>query len=185
MQTLTAPRRFLVVLSVLVVSGLGAAGCSSPSTPVRVQYTPSSDRTTYQTNRIQLEGIQVSSGYNRSPQFFLTVEGSCTGRGCTPQTYALRFSVEYSEPVSLTAESVSLAFGEQTKTWQNPFSVQQNSRVQALGTIFRVSLPADELDAVGEAEQVTGTLGTLEFDLPYDARAPIRSLFESSEDSAS
>jgi hypothetical protein len=185
MTVSSSAARFLGLLVVLGLS-VGTTGCSSTSSPVRVQYTPSSDRTTYKTNRIQLEDIQFSSGYNRSPQFFLTVEGSCTGRDCTPQTYALRFSVEYSEPVSLTAESVSLAFGEQTRRWQNPFSVQRNSRVQALGTIFRVSLPSDELDAVGEAEQVTGTLGTLEFDLPYSSRAPIRALFASpDEDGAS
>jgi hypothetical protein len=176
------------LLGLLVVLGLsvGTTGCSSTSSPVRVQYQSSADETTYRTRRMQLEGIRFSSGYNRSPRFFLTVRGTCEGKNCSPNAYDLRFSVEYEEPVYLTAESVSLSFGEQTETWRNPFPVQRGSQLQALGSIFTVRLPAEKLSTIGEVDEVDGTLGTLEFDLPYSSRAPIRALFASpDEDGAS
>jgi hypothetical protein len=64
--------------------------------------------------------------------------------------------------------------------------VQRGSQLQALGSIFTVRLPADKLSTIGEVDEVDGTLGTLEFDLPYSSRAPIRALFASpDEDGAS
>ena len=153
------------------------AGCATSSKPVEVSYEGSSNRTTYETKEMRLEGMQVTEGLEQDTRFYVRVSGSCTGRDCAPRTYTMSFIKEGMQSVRIEGRNVRLKVGTETMSWEDPQSrnVNQTSSIRS-GTFAQISLTSKQLTTVGSVRSVNGTVGGMSFSIPRETRAPIRKL---------
>ncbi len=166
--------RSLPLGSIALVLFFILTGCAS-SEPVVVQYDGSENVTTYETQPIDA-GIDVSTGAiggGRGVNF--RVRARCPGEDCTPERVMLSFVLTGgSSPVYMADRSVVITAGGESYRW-----VQQRRRKigRAAPVVSKiVAIPVDlkTLEAIAEAERVTGSLGSKEFVWSYELRKPLR-----------
>lgn len=165
------------------------AGCAGTSEPVRVSYNRSSGETTYETEEMRLEDIQITSGIQQKNRFYVQVSGACTGEDCVPSQFFLRFIKEGPQPVTTEGREVTLTVGSETLRWEDPQS-RETARTSTIrsGTFTKVDLSSKQLSTIGGGSSVKGTVGGERFSIPYQNRAPIRALLsrlEQTEDESS
>ncbi len=166
---LLTPGLIALALSVLT-------GCAS-SEPVVARYDSSENVTTYETQPIDA-GINISTGAiggGRGINF--RVRARCPGEDCTPKRAMLSFVLTGgSSPVYMADRSVVITAGGESYRW-----IQQRRRkigraAPVVGKIAAVPLNLKALEAIAEAETVTGSLGSKEFEWSYELRKPLRVL---------
>lgn len=165
--------RFLPVLFGCVL----LAGCATSSEPVRVAYDAASNQTTYQTSQMQLSDIEMTSGLQKQNRFYVQVLGQCSGQDCVPSKYRMRFIKQGPQSVRLGGRDVSLTIGTETISWEDPQTREttQTTTIRS-GTFARIEMSSGQLATVGGVSNVSGSVGGTDFTIPYDNRAPIRSL---------
>lgn len=171
-------------LSALVIGALivSLAGCATTSEPVSVIYKPSSDRTTYRTERVRLDAEDVTSGLQQDVQFFVQVVGTCRGNECAPRTYSLKFIKGGTQPIRLGGREIRLEVGTETITWDDPQTRDAGNMSEIRGgTFVTVEVSTKQLATIGSVSEVSGSMGSTSFDLSYDRRAPIRTLISKIE----
>lgn len=152
-------------------------GCATSSDPVQTGYDTRGNETTYRTSKMRLGDIEMSSGLQSQDRFYIRVVGKCTGQNCAPSKYSLNFIKMGPESVTLGSRDVSLTIGTETITWDDPQTreVSQTTTVRS-GTFARVNVSSGQLATIGSVSNVNGSVGGSRFTLPYETRAPIRSL---------
>ena len=170
---LTRLLRFVPVLLGFVL----LAGCATSSEPVRVAYDATSNQTTYRTGQMRLSDIEMTSGLQKQNRFYVQVVGQCSGQDCVPSKYFMRFIKQGTQSVTLGGRDVSLTIGTETITWEDPQTreASQTTTVRS-GTFARIDMSSGQLATVGGVSNVSGSVGGADFSIPYDHRAPIRSL---------
>lgn len=169
-------RRIASTLSIFLGVFL-LVGCATSSEPVRVGYDARSNQTTYRTSKMRLGDIEMSSGLQSQDRFYIRVVGQCGGQNCVPSEYSLNFIKLGPESITLEGRDVSLTIGTETITWDDPQTreVSQTTTVRS-GTFSRVNVSSGQLATIGSVSNVSGSVGGSRFSLPYETRAPIRSL---------
>lgn len=162
------------------------AGCATTSRPVAVSYDADAGRTVYETDQMQLGDMDVATGLTKKVEFQVRVVGECRGRDCAPSQYQLAFGKKGAQPIRLPGRDVSLQIGTETMTWADPQNreVDQRTEIRS-GTFARVGLTAKQLSTLANASDVHGSIGGVRFDLPYEERAPLRTLLSRLEETAS
>ena len=174
LSPLSAPMRACLFLAALVL----LAGCASTAQSVRTEYAEASNKTTYETKRMELYVRRSSTGINLGPSYHLAARGQCTGASCSPSTYELLFTVDSDNPITMTAEDVRMTYDGSTKTWEIPFQIKRGERFRVLDHIITLEITADRLSAIAQADEVEGSLGSIQFQLSHDARSPLRQLLQ-------
>lgn len=167
-------------------------GCATSSEPIEVEYDEASEQTTYTTDEIRLDGIDVTSGLSKQNRFYVQIEGSCLGEDCIPARYSLSFLKEGTQPIELTSRNVELTVGTETLSWNDPQNrrLTQTSVVRN-GSFASVEISQKQLVTIGSVSEVTGSVGDISFQIPHQNRDPIRKLLSqldlssTSEDSSS
>ena len=162
------------------------AGCATTSRPVAVSYDAEADRTVYETDQMQLGDVDLATGLTKQIELEAHVVGECRGRDCAPSQYQLAFGKRGAQPIRLPGRDVSLRIGTETITWTDPQNreVDQRTEIRS-GTFARVDLTAKQLSTLANASDVNGTVGGVRFELPYEERAPLRTLLSRLEKTGS
>jgi hypothetical protein len=173
------PVRTSVVASLLpLLIGVLGVGCGS-SSPVQVDVSP--DRTLYQTGRMELTGLEFSSGLTSGPRFFIRVDGSCQGgASCKPQVYRLRVNVSSPSPIEMSSNRLSLTADGETFVWPSSTSPQPGQTFRVENTVTTVKISRDRLETLARASSVTGTIGGRSFTL--SDQAPLTALLRRSSE---
>lgn len=171
--------------ALLVISGL-LVGCATSSEPVQMSYNASSNATVYETKQMRLEGMRMTEGLERDNRFYVEVSGTCTGQGCAPQIYNLRFIKEGMQEIQIDGRDVQLIVGSETMSWEDPQSREVNRTASIRsGTFVKIELTPEQLTTIGSVRSVRGTMGGTRFSIPYSARSPIRTLVARLDSTAS
>jgi len=159
------------------------AGCATSSQPVAISYEASSDRTVYETEDMELGDVDLATGLTKEIQLLVRVVGECRGKDCAPSQYQLAFGKRGPQPIQLPGRDVSLQVGTETITWSDPQNrrIEQRTEIRS-GTFARVDLTAKQLSTLANVSDVDGTVGGVRFELPYEERAPLRSLLSRLEE---
>lgn len=181
MMTSGLQRRLVAVFAIVFF-----AGCAGTSEPVRVSYNRSSGETTYETEEMRLEGIQMTSGIQKKNRFYVQVSGACTGEDCVPSQFFLNFIKEGPQPVTITGREVTLTVGSETLRWEDPQSREtvRTSTIKS-GTFTKVDVSSKQLSTIGGSSTVKGSVGGERFRIPHRNRAPIRALLSRLEQTGS
>ena len=176
------PMRTLLLGVFWILCGL-MVGCATTSQPVTVSYDTDSGRTVYETTQMQLGDIDVATGLSKEIEFQVQAVGECRGQDCAPSKYELAFAKRGTQPVQLRGRDVSLEIGTETITWDDPQNreVDRGTKIRS-GTFARVELTSKQLSTLAGASEVTGTVGGLRFELPYEEREPLRTLLSRIEE---
>lgn len=152
-------------------------GCTTVSEPVTVSYDSSAGATVYETDQMELHGVNLTSGLSRKAEMYMRVVGRCAGEECAPSKYSLIFGREGTEPVQITGRDVRLTIGSETMSWDDPQSrsVERTSTIRS-GTFARVELTPQQLSTLASVSSVEGAVGDVGFNLPHEERAPLRTL---------
>ncbi len=152
-------------------------GCATVSEPVTVSYDSSSGATVYETDQMELDGVNLTSGLSKEAEMYMRVVGRCAGEECAPSEYSLIFGREGVDPVRITGRDVRLTIGSETMSWDDPQSrsVERTSTIRS-GTFARVELTAQQLSTLANVSTVEGAVGDVGFNLPHEERAPLRTL---------
>ena len=169
-------RSSLQGISWILLLGL-LAGCATTSRPVVVSYDAEAGRTVYETDQMKLGDMDLATGLTKEVEFQVRVVGECRGRDCAPSQYQLAFGKRGTQSIRLPGRDVSLEIGTETITWADPQNRQigQRTKIRS-GTFARVGLTAKQLSTLANASNVDGTVGGVRFELPYEERAPLRTL---------
>jgi len=161
----------------LLSLGFLFAGCATSSQPVTTTYDSTSNRTTYETGEMRLNGLELTSGLQKRNRFYMQVVGRCKGEDCVPSSYDLHFVKRGPQPVNLEARTLSLTVGTETLKWNDPQTreVTQTSTVRS-GTFAKVDVSGRQLSTIGNVSNVSGSVGGNSFSISHENRAPIRSL---------
>ena len=165
------------ILPLFLGFALVLMGCATSSAPVEKKYDETSERTTYTTDEIRLDGVEATSGLSKKNRYYVQVQGVCSGQDCVPARYTLDFVKEGTQPIKLTGRDVTLTVGTETMAWNDP----QNRRVTQTsvirnGTFVTVQVSQKQLVTIGSVSEVTGSVGNISFQMSHGERAPIRTL---------
>lgn len=152
-------------------------GCATTSQPVAVSYDTEAGQTVYETDQMELGDVDLATGLTKQSELEAHVVGECRGRDCAPSQYQLAFGKRGTQPIRLPGRDVSLQIGTETITWTDPQNreVDQRTEIRS-GTFARVTLTPKQLSTLANASDVDGTVGGVRFELPYEERAPLRTL---------
>lgn len=154
------------------------AGCATNRAPVSVHYRTNQNETVYRTVNIDLGPLFESGGLGQDPRVGMRGWATCPGENCQPREAWLSFSLQRAaKQMQLVSDrSVTLRTDEEVYSWEQKNVV--GSRAPTHGEIARIALGMDALKDVATAQNVTGTIGSEEFSLSREERAPLRALYE-------
>lgn len=165
-------------IPIFLLTALFVVGCASSSKSVKVSYDEDGRETTYETEEMRLDGLQMSTGLKQTDnRYYVKVVGSCRGKDCVPSQYNLNFIKEGPQPVRIEARDVTLKIGTETMRWEDPQTrnVSQTTTIRS-GVFASVEVSSKQLSTIAASSTVNGTVGGERFNLPHPNRSPIRNL---------
>lgn len=166
----------LLLLSTL--SLLLSAGCATSSEPLSSSYDDDSDRTRYETRRINLGNMFSGSALGGGVRVNLRGWATCEGQDCQPEQAWLSFTISgSSNTLQIHDRSVTLRTEEEHYSWpQREVRRPTEQTTSLLGEVARIALDPDTLEDIATAQDVSGSIGSESFSLSYDQRASLREL---------
>lgn len=170
-------RRTVSILLLVTLGGLLLFGCASSSQPVETAYNASANKTTYRTGQMRLSDIEMSTGMQKQNRFYVQVVGQCMGKDCIPSEFTVNFIKQGPQSVTLGGRDVTMTIGSETITWEDPQTrdVNQTTTIRS-GVFAKIGVSSGQLSTIGAVSSVSGSVGGADFTIPYDNRAPIRTL---------
>lgn len=166
-------RHFLCTLLVGFVLG----GCAASTEPVRVSHDDASGETSYETKEISLTDVEATAGLSRRVRLYAQVDGNCTGTECTPRAFSLSFLKRGGEPLTLQNRNVVINADADRLEWSDVQHRRLGETVTVRnGTLADVELSRDQLETLARAENVSGSIGGVDFRITHDSRSPFRLL---------
>lgn len=161
----------VVLLSFLVL------GCATSSAPVEVSYDTSENQRSFQTQKMPLQDVRLTSGLSKQPRFYLQIEGNCSGEDCKPREFRLNIIKEGMESIEISGRDLTLTVGTETLEWEDPQNREVSQTVTIRdGSLVKVNISRQQLVTLGSVSNVHGTVGGTSFSVSHEDRAPIRNL---------
>lgn len=155
------------------------AGCASTSEPAGTSYNSLTDRTTFRTKPMETGMRLQGSGFSNGPRIQYQVSASCKGRACTPEKAALTFLLaNNSSPVYFYGRTIVIDAGLERFMWKPLHERKTDESASVVSVIVRVDMTLEQLEALAHRRRVRGRLGHRPFNLSYEAREPLRVLYE-------
>lgn len=166
--------RQLLILSIV---GLIFGSCAGTTEPLRVSHNDASGQTLYETKQISLSDVEATTGLSKRVRLYAQVKGACVGADCAPSSYSLQFVKRGGEPLTLQNRNVVLNANAEKLTWADAQNRHVGETVTVgNGTLAEVEVSHDQLATIGRAQNVTGTIGGIDFRLTNERLSPVRLL---------
>jgi len=165
----------LVLLTITATLAIGWIGCTSTSRPVRVDYNPSQNETTYRANSIGIP-IEVSgSGYgSQFKQLRMNLQAECSGRECQPSSITMTLSTGGSSELYLGERTLTIVADDERFEWPDRRSNRENRPERIVGMVVQLTMGIDQLQAMARAEQLSGTIGSVVLDFSDRSKQRMR-----------
>lgn len=162
----------LMITAALVVS---CVGCASTSRPVRVDYNPSENETTYRANSIAVPIEVRGSGYgSQFKQLRMNLQAECTGQECQPSSITMTLSTGGSSELYLGDRALVIEADDERFEWPDPRSNREDRPERIVGMVVQLTMGVDQLQAMARADQLRGTIGSVALDFSDRSKQRMR-----------
>lgn len=163
------------IISILLSFLMWACGSTSPVTS---RYHSSRDIMEYETKPVPVD-IDWGSGVGVQKRVEAEAYARCRGQGCKPSHITLVFRLTGRSSVNLDGRMIQ--FTAEGKEFRSAPDTQEGTRnpletPPSIGVIAGIEVSFEEFRMIARAQEIEGTLGSSEFGINRERRAPFRAL---------
>ena len=167
--------------AVVLLAALFLYGCGTTSSaPATTRYRQGADETIYRARSISLGTMFPTGGLSQDPTVRLQGWATCEGRDCRPQRAWLSFVLRSPNGRSnvVSNRTVSIQTDTEQHRWPESRKRFGNMGEDNSGELTRIRMSIGTFRDIAESQRRRGQIGTEDFSVSYEDRAPMRALLE-------